>query len=122
MLRIGRGIDRKAVRRALSRPGAAETVVYDDVLAVSDIREAVAGVLEAGTPQEALPLLAWLASHPNTPEDVLRRLGKIQSRAVLVSLAMNERLPADMRKVLLSHSDEDVRVHANHVYSKARKH
>jgi hypothetical protein len=122
VLRIGRGIDRHAVRKALSRPGAAETIVYDDVLAVADIRETVAGVLDAGTPDEALPLLAWLASHPNTPEDVLRSLGDIPSRSILVSLAMNGKLPADMQKALLSHPDEDVREHANHVFSKARRH
>jgi hypothetical protein len=122
MLRIGRGVDRHAVRRALARPGVAETIVYDDILAVGDIRETVAGVLDAGMPREAIPLLAWLASHPNTPEDVLRSLGDIPSRVVLVSLAMNERLPADMRKALLAHTDDDVREHANHVFSKARKH
>ena len=77
MLRIGKGIDRHAVRKALSRPGGAETIVYDDILTVEDIREAVAGVVGAGLPEEALPLLAWLASHPNTPEDVLRALAEI---------------------------------------------
>jgi hypothetical protein len=122
VLRIGKGIDRRAVRRALARPGAAETIVYDDVLAVGDIRETVAGVLEAGTPDDAVPLLAWLASHPNTPEDVLRALAEIPKRAILVSLAMNQDLPSDMRRILSSHPDEDVREHANHVLSKARKH
>jgi hypothetical protein len=122
VLRIGRGIDRRAVRKALERPGVAETIVYDDVLAVGDIRETVAGVLDAGTPDEAMPLLAWLASHPNTPEDVLRTLGEIPRRSVLVSLAMNRNLPADMRKALLEHPDDDVREHANHVFSKERRH
>jgi hypothetical protein len=122
VLRIGKGIDRRAVRRALARPGAAETIVYDDVLAVGDIRETVAGVLEAGTPDDAVPLLAWLASHPNTPEDVLRALAAIPRRAILVSLAMNRDLPSDMRRTLMSHPDEDVREHANHVLSKARRH
>jgi hypothetical protein len=122
VLRIGKGIDRHAVRRALSRPGGAETIVYDDILAVGDIRETVAGVMEAGLPDEALPLLAWLASHSNTPEDVLRTLAEIPSRTVLVSLAMNQNLPADMRQALMDHSDDDVREHANHVFSKAQRH
>jgi hypothetical protein len=122
MLRIGKGIDRHAVRRALSRPGGAETIVYDDILGVEDILETVAGVMEAGLPEDALPLLAWLASHPNTPEDVLRSLLEIPSRTVLVSLAMNQSLPADMRNVLMGHSDDDVREHANHAFSKARRH
>jgi hypothetical protein len=122
VLRIGKGIDRRAVRKALSRPGVAETIVYDDVLDVADIRETVAGVFEAGLPADALPLLAWLASHSNTPEDVLRELGAIPSRTVLVSLAMNRNLPADLRRTLLDHPDEDVREHANHVFSKSRKH
>jgi hypothetical protein len=122
VLRIGKGIDRRAVRKALSRPGVAETIVYDDVLGVADIRETVAGVLDAGLPADALPLLAWLASHSNTPEDVLRELGAIPSRTILVSLAMNRNLPPDLRRALLDHPDEDVREHANHVFSKSRKH
>jgi hypothetical protein len=122
MLRIGRGVDRRAVRRALLRPGGAETVVYDDVLASRDIRETVAGIRDAGTPSDALPLLAWLASHPNTPEDILRELGRHGTREVLVSLAMNRNLPQDMRRALLDHSDEDVREHANHTFSRTKRH
>jgi len=122
MLRIGRGIDRKAVRQALMRPGGAETVVYDDVLGDADIREAVAGIRDAGTPRDALPLLAWLASHPNTPEDILREMGKHASREILVSLAMNRNLPQDMRRALLDHPDQDVREHANHTFSRTKKH
>jgi hypothetical protein len=122
MLRIGRGVDRRAVRRALLRPGGAETVVYDDVLASRDIRETVAGIRDAGTPSDALPLLAWLASHPNTPEDILRELGRHGTREVLVSLAMNRNLPQDMRRALLDHADEDVREHANHTFSRTKRH
>ena len=47
MLRIGRGVGRDAIRRALLRPGGAATVVYDDVLRVRDIREAMAGIRAA---------------------------------------------------------------------------
>jgi hypothetical protein len=112
MLRIGKGITRDAVRRALLRPGAAETVIYDDVLDEGDIRETVAGIRDAGTPRDAGPLLAWLASHPNTPEDVLRELGSERRREVLISLAMNRRLPDEMRGALMTHEDEDVREHA----------
>jgi hypothetical protein len=122
MLRIGRGVDRRAVRRALLRPGGAETVVYDDILASRDIRETVAGIRDAGTPSDALPLLAWLASHPNTPEDILRELGRQGTREVLVSLAMNRNLPQDMRRALLDHADEDVREHANHTFSRTKRH
>ena len=112
MLRIGKGIRRDAVRRALLRKGAAETVIYDDVLGEGDIRETVAGIRDAGTPRDAVPLLAWLASHPNTPEDVLRELGSERRREVLISLAMNRRLPDEMRGALMEHEDEDVREHA----------
>ena len=122
MLRIGRGVDREAIRRALTDPAAVETVVYDDVLADGDIRETVAGIRDAGTPPQALPLLAWLASHPNTPEDILRELGRDRSREVLLSLAMNENLPEDMRRALLDHASEEVREHANHTFSRARRH
>jgi hypothetical protein len=112
MLRIGKGIRREDVRRALARPGAAETVIYDDVLDEVDIRETVAGIRDAGTPRDAVPLLAWLASHPNTPEDVLRELGGERRREVLISLAMNRKLPDEMRGALMAHDDEDVREHA----------
>lgn len=122
MLRIGRGIDRAAVRKALEKPGGAATVVYDDVLDEADIRETVAGIRDAGMPRDAAALLAWLSSHPNTPEDVLRELGRETRREILVSLAMNRNLPEDMRKALLNHSDEDVREHANHTFSRTKKH
>jgi len=113
MLRIGRGVRREAVRRALQeQPGVAETVTYDDVLEAEDIRETVAGIREAGTPRDSVPLLAWLASHPNTPEDVLRELWGERRREVLISLAMNRGLPEEMRGALMAHEDEDVREHA----------
>ena len=120
MLRIGRGVGREAIRRALLRRGGAATVVYDDVLRVRDIREAMAGIRAAGTPQAALPLLAWFASHPNTPLDILRELGRHESREVLLSLAMNRKLPADLRRRLRSHPDGDVRDHASQAARRAR--
>ena len=123
MLRIGKGIRRDAVRRALLRPGAAETVIYDDVLDAEDTRETVAGIRDAGTPRDAVPLLAWLASHPNTPEDVLRELGAERRREVLISLAMNQGLPDEMRGALMAHEDEDVREHALRTFRpRPRKH
>jgi hypothetical protein len=122
VLRIGRGVDRKAIRQALADPAAVETVVYEDILAERDIRETVAGIRDAGTPPQALPLLAWLASHPNTPEDILRELGRDGTREVLLSLAVNENLPQDMRRALLDHANEDVREHANHTFSQRRRH
>jgi hypothetical protein len=123
MLRIGKGIRREAVRRALARPGVAKTVIYDDVLDEGDIRETVAGIRDAGTPRDAVPLLAWLASHPNTPEDVLRELWGEPRREVLISLAMNPRLPGEMRGALMAHDDEDVREHALRTFRhRPRKH
>ena len=98
MLRIGKGIKREDVRRALLRPGAAETVIYDDVLDAGDIRETVAGIRDAGSPRDAVPLLAWLGSDTR--------------REVLISLAMNRKLPEEMRGALIAHEDEDVREHA----------
>jgi NAD(P)-dependent dehydrogenase (short-subunit alcohol dehydrogenase family) len=121
VIRIGRGVGRKAVREAVMREGAA-TVVYDDVLEAQDIREAVQGLRDAGMPRDAVAILGWLASHPNTPEDVLRDLFRHGSREVLVSLAMNKRLPEDLRGPLLEHADEDVRVHANHTFARTKKH
>ena len=122
MLRIGRGVDRKAIRQALLQPGGVETIIYDDVLADGDIRETVAGIRDAGTPPEAVPLLAWLASHPNTPEDILREMARDGRREVLLSLALNENLPEDLRRALLEHASEEVREHANHTFSRMRRH
>jgi hypothetical protein len=121
MLRIGKGVSREAIKRALSRGGAL-TVTYDDILSEQEIREAVAGVREAGSPVEARPLLAWLASHPNAPADILRDLAQGASREILMSLALNQNLPRDLRKALLEHEDEDVRTHANHTFSRTRRH
>jgi hypothetical protein len=108
--------------RAAFKGGGPAAVVYDDVLAGEHIRETLAGIRLAGTPEEARPLLAWLASHPNSPEDVLRDLERQASREVLLSLSMNRNLPADLRRALLEHEDEEVRVHANHVYCRMRRH
>jgi len=121
MIRIGRGIDRAAVRAAVER-GDATTVVYDDVLEAADIRETLAGIREAGMPRAATALLGWLASHPNTPEDALRELFEHGRREVLVCLAMNRQLPEDLRRSLLDHADPDVREHAHHTFSLMRRH
>ena len=121
MIRIGRGIDRAAVREAVER-GDATTVVYDDVLEEADIRETLAGIQDAGMPRTATALLGWLASHPNTPDDSLRALFDHGRREVLVCLAMNRRLPEDLRRLLLEHADPDVREHAHHTFSLQRRH
>jgi hypothetical protein len=121
MIRIGRGVSRQAICEAVSRSGA-ETVIYDDVLGAAEIRETLAGIADAGMPRDAVAILAWLASHPNSPEDVLRDLHRHGTREILVSLAMNRNLPEDMRKSLLEHADEDVREHAHHTFSHLKKH
>jgi hypothetical protein len=121
VLRIGRGIDRVAVRRALERKRPL-TVVYRDVLRAEDIREAVAGVRDAGYPEEARPILAWLAAHANAPADVLEELMGSGSREVLMSLALNVSLPEAMRKSLMEHPDEAVRNHAHHVFTRLKRH
>lgn len=121
MIRIGRGVSRQAICEAVSRSGA-ETVTYDDVLEAADIRETLAGIADAGMPRDAVAILAWLASHPNSPEDVLRDLHAHGTREILVSLAMNRNLPEDIRSCLLEHPDDDVREHASHSFSRLRKH
>jgi hypothetical protein len=121
MLRLGKGFDRKAVGKALRARGAS-TVRYVGVLAAEDIREAVAGIRQAGSPEQALPILAWLASHPNTPPDVLEDLEAHGPREVLMSLCLNAHLPAGMRRALLSHRDLEVREHAHHVFSGTKRH
>jgi hypothetical protein len=121
VLKLGKGFDRKAVRAALRAKGAS-TVRYVGVLAAEDIREAVAGIRQAGSPPQALPVLSWLASHPNAPADVLEDLESHGPREVLMSLCLNTRLPADMRRSLLAHKDEEVRRHANHVFSRPKRH
>jgi hypothetical protein len=115
MLRLGRRTDRDAVRRAFSGPGPV-AIVYEDVLAARDIREALRGVREAGSPAPALPLLAWLATHTNTPEDVLRDLAREGPAQVLLSLCYNRNLPTDVRGLLLDHPDPRVRAHAQHLH------
>jgi hypothetical protein len=121
MLRLGRGYGRKAVRDAL-RARRASTVRYEGVLRAEDIREAVTGVRQAGSPRQAVPILAWLATHPHAPEDVLRDLAEHGPREVLMSLCLNANLPADLRRGLLSHADEEVRGQARHVLGRARRH
>lgn len=119
MLRIGKGASRASVRRGLKskRP---RTFTYRGVLETRHIRDAVAGIRDAGSPRWAWPLLAWIAGHPNAPEEVLRDLFAGGGRAVLISLALNPNLPADLRQALAQHSDEDVREHAQHVLSSSR--
>ena len=121
MLKIGRGVRREAVREAVGRR-VPDTIVYDDVLETDDIREAVAGVRAAGMPEGSLPLMAWLAAHPNAPEEVLRDMMKDGRIEVLLGLAMNRNLPADLRQALMQHEHEDVRHHANHVFYKIKRH
>ncbi len=122
MLKLGRGVGRAAVKRALAGRKRPTTFAYVGVLRAADIREALAGIRDAGSPKWSLPLQTWFASHPSAPQDVLRDLLAHGGREVLMSLAMNQGLPADMRKALLEHEDAEVREHANHVFSKQRKH
>ena len=117
-LKLHRGIDREAVRRGFERKPT--TVSYRDVLEAEDIRETVAGIREAGSPEEAQPLLVWLASHPNAPLDVLRDLLAQGSRELLMSLCLNPNLPEDMERLLREHPDAEVREHAEQVF--ARRH
>jgi hypothetical protein len=116
---------RAAVQRAVKRATAARrppTFSYTGILSGRDVREAVAGIRAAGSPKWSLPLLAWLGSHPSTPEDVLRDLHAQGERLVLLSLAMNRNLPADLRKLLMAHADRELREHANHVFSRLKRH
>jgi hypothetical protein len=121
VLELGPGFDRHAVRAALlARRGT--TIRYRGVLSAADIREAYWGVRAAGTPVEAQPLLAWLASHPHAPEDVQRELFAAGTREVLMSLCLNPNLHADLGRALLEHRDPEVRQHAHHVHSRRRVH
>lgn len=122
MLKLGRGVGRAAVREALAGRRRPSVFIYKGILRARDIRETLAGIRDAGTPRSSLPLLTWLASHPNTPEDVLRDLHARGGREVLMSLALNRNLPSDMRRALLAHEDAEVRDHANHVFSRSRRH
>jgi hypothetical protein len=121
MLRIGRGVKRETVREAVARR-VPDTIEYEDVLEGEDIREAVAGLYDASLPEGSMPLLAWLAAHPNAPEDVLRELRRVDNPEVLIGLAMNRSLPADLRQELMNHPDEDVHHYANHVFYKVKRH
>jgi hypothetical protein len=121
MLRIGRGVKREAVKEAVAGR-VPDTIEYEDVLEAEDIREAVAGLRDAGLPPGSMPLLAWLAAHPNAPEDVLRELMLLRNQEVLIGLAMNRSLPADLRQELMNHPDEEVHHHANEVFFKGKRH
>jgi hypothetical protein len=117
MRRLGRAPRREAVRRALL---GSDAIAYEEVLDAADIRELLAGVRAAGTPPRALPLLAWIASHPNAPGELLAELYGEGGREVLLSLALNPALPATVRQALLDHPDAEVRAHANHVTCRMR--
>jgi hypothetical protein len=52
----------------------------------------------------------------------MRELFEHGRREVLVSLAMNRRLPEDLRRALLEHDDPDVREHAQHALRPGRRH
>jgi hypothetical protein len=121
MLKIGKGVSREAVKEAIGRR-VPDTIVYEDILEGTDIREAVAGVRAAGTPEGSIPVLAWLAAHSNAPEDVLRDLFAGDVKEVLLGLAMNRSLPEDLRQALMNHADEEVRHHANHVFFRVKRH
>lgn len=121
MLELGPGFDRHAVRAAL-QARRASTIRYRGVLSADDIREALFGVLDAGSPDEALPLLAWLASHPHAPEDVQRELLAHGTREVLMSLCLNPQLREDLRRALLEHADPEVQQHAQHTFARLRAH
>jgi hypothetical protein len=120
MLKLGKGVSRAAVRRGLKtkRPS---TFTYRGVLKAREIRAAIEGIRDAGTPHWSLPLLAWLAGHPNTPEELLRELARGE-RDVLMSLAVNPRLPQDLRRRLQRHADPEVRAYASQVAALVRKH
>lgn len=120
MLKLGKGIDRAAVRKGMAQRPA--TFTYTGVLRRTHIREALAGIRAAGSPRWALPLLAWIASHPNAPRDVLEDLYRHGGRELLMSLAMNPGLPAELKEALLHHEDAAVREHANHVFSRTGRH
>jgi hypothetical protein len=119
MLRLGRGFNRESIRRSLEREEPL-TVTYNDILEEADIREAVLGIRDAGSPSSAQPILAWLCSHPNTPEDILRDLAARGAREILMSLALNPHLPEDLATFLANHEDPEVRDHANHVQSRRK--
>jgi hypothetical protein len=114
-------MSRDAVRRAVAR-GGFQAICYRDVLQGEDIRATLLGIRDAGSPASMLPLLAWLAAHPNTPADALRELSRDAGREVLLSLAGNRHLPADLRTMLLAHEDAEIRAWACHVSGRLRVH
>jgi len=120
MLDLGPGCDRRRVRDAL-RSGEALTIRYEGVLSADDIREAVAGVREAGSPKDAVPILVWFASHPNTPEDVQGDLLAGGPREVCQILCLNPRLPEELRRRLLEHPDVELRQHAQDVFARQQR-
>ncbi len=121
ILKLGKGVGRAAVKKAVAGKRPA-TFMYTGVLGPKEIREAVAGIRESRNPKWSRPLLAWLASHPSTPEDVLSELFETGDRMILMNLALSRNLSSELRRALLDHEDADVREHANHVFSKLRKH
>jgi hypothetical protein len=65
-------------------------------------------------------LLAWIASHPSAPGELLAELYGEGGHEVLLSLALNPARPASVRDALLDHPDAEVRAHANHVTCRLR--
>ena len=121
MLDLGPGCDRRRVRDAL-RSGEALTIRYAGVLTADDIREAVAGVREAGSPKDAVPMLAWCATHPNTPEDVQGDLLEAGPLELLQILCLNPRLTPELRKRLLEHPDLELRQQAQDAFARQQRH
>jgi hypothetical protein len=120
VLKIGKGASRASIRKTLKR-GGAFTVSYKNILEPEDIRETLAGVHEAGDPAAAAPLLAWLASHPNTPADVLMDLSSSKNPEVLVCLAFNRNLPKALEKTLRRHKNREVREQVAEALAKRRR-
>ena len=119
VLKIGKGSSRASIRKAL-KAGGALTISYKDILEPEDIRVALAGIQDAGTPEEALPLLAWLASHPSTPKDVLTTLSSSRNPEILVSLAMNRNIPKAVERSLRRHRDPELRERVAEALAKRR--
>ena len=122
MLKLGKGVGRAQLKRAFAGRKRPVSFTYTGILREEDIREAIAGIREARTPRWAVPLLAWLAAHPNAPDDVLRELHAQGVREVLMGLALNPKLPSELKRSLLRHDDAEVRDHANHLFSKTKRH
>lgn len=120
VLKIGKGESRASIRKTLKR-GAVFTVSYKNILEPDDIRETVAGVHDAGDPESAMPLLAWLASHPNTPGDVLSDLASSANAEVVISLAMNSNLSKALERTLRRHKNPAVREQVSHILLKRRR-